>query len=192
MGKRLISMIAAAICLASLVMGCAIHLVPSEIPRLDTKTDGLAGPFDNITATLVNAQADDSNFSVKDMKGRDTGYVLNRKLWTEKLAEALGAELMARQGKVVGRAPVTISLKITEVAYTGRPFGNIEFGVTASITSNSGWTKTYVGRGDAVAWVPAGLKKDSNWTRAANWTIRDVVVVIMSDPEFTAELSRQK
>ena len=69
MGKRLISMIAAAICLASLVIGCSIHLVPSEIPSLDTKTEGLAGPFDNITVTLVNAQADDSNYSVKDKKG---------------------------------------------------------------------------------------------------------------------------
>ena len=186
MSRRLISMIAVAICLASLVMGCArIHLVPSEIPRLDTKTEGLAGPFNNITVTLVNAQADDSNYSVKDWKGRNTGYLLSRKLWTEKLAEALGAELMARQGKVVGRAPVTISLKITEVVYyTG--FGKIYFDATASVTSNSGWTKTYVGTGDAATVGSAG------WNRAANWTITNVVRVIMSDPEFTAELRRKK
>jgi len=73
MGKRFISTIAVAICLASLVMGCSTHLVPSEIPRLDTKTEGLAGPFNNIAVTLVNAQADDSNYSVKDWKGRNTG-----------------------------------------------------------------------------------------------------------------------
>jgi hypothetical protein len=180
-------MIAVAICLASLVMGCTTRFVPKEIPRLDPKTEGLAGPFDNITVTLVNAQADDSDYSIKDKKRRSIGtnYVLSRKLWTEKLVEALGAELIARQGKVVGTAPVTISLKITEVVYyTG--FGKIYFDATASVTSNSGWTKTYVGTGDAATMGSAG------WKRAPKWMITDVVRVIMSDPEFTAELSRQK
>lgn len=174
------------------ISGCTLHLVPSKIPPLDIKTEGLAGPFNNITVTLVNAQADDSEYSVKSFQGRDSGYVLSLKLWTEKLAEALGAELTARQGKVVGGAPVTIFLKTTEVAWTQKPPGLIEFRVTAGVTSNSGWTKTYVGSGEASAWVPAGLAKDSNWNRAANWTIRDVVRVIMSDPEFIAELSKQK
>jgi hypothetical protein len=186
MGKRLISMIAVAICLASLVMGCSIHLVPKEIPRLDTKTEGLAGPFDNITVTLVNAQADDSKYSVKDWKGRNTGFLLSRKLWTEKLAEALGTELMARQGKVVVRAPVTISLKITEVTYPRYVYGKVYFDATASVTSNSGWTKTYVGKGDAATVGSAG------WNRAAKWMITDLVRVIMSDPKFTAELRKQK
>jgi len=186
MGIRSISMIVVAICLAGLVMGCSTHLVPSQIPRLDTKTEGLAGPFNNITVTLVNAQADDSNYSVKDWKGRNTGYLLSRKLWTEKLAEALGAELMARQGKVVGRAPITISLKITEVTYPRHVYGKVYFDATASVTSNSGWTKTYVGSGDAATVGSAG------WNRAANWTITNVVRGIMSDPEFTAELRRQK
>jgi hypothetical protein len=194
MGKRLASMIVAAICLASLVSGCTIHLVPSKIPPLDTETEDLAGSLDNITVTLVNALADDSNFSVKDLNGRDTGWVLSRKLWTEKLTEALSAELMARQAKVVGGAPVTISLKITEVVYTGRTdwIAVLQFRVTTSVTSNSGWTKTYVGSGDASAWVPAGMKEDSNWNRAANWTIRGVVLAIMSDPEFIAELRKIK
>jgi len=186
MGQRLIPMIAAAICLASLTIGCSIHLVPSEIPRLDTKTEGLAGPFNNITVTLVNAQADDSNYSVKDWKGRNT-YLLSRKLWTEKLVEALGAELMARQARVVGKAPATIFLKITEVTYPKQhAFGKVYFDATASVTSNSGWTKTYVGQGDAATMGSKG------WNRAANWTITDLVRAIMSDREFTAELRRKK
>jgi hypothetical protein len=193
MGKSLISMIAVAICLASLVMGCSHLVVPSEIPRLDTKTEGLAGPFDNITVTLVNAQTDDSNYSVKDWKGRNIHHVLNRKVWTEKLVEALGAELTARHGKVVDRAPVTLSLKVTDVTYpidNSRAQGwKIYFAATASVTSNSGWTKTYVGKGDTAV---APFSEGSSANRAANWTITDLVRVIMSDPEFTAELARQK
>jgi len=185
MDKRLISTITVAICLASLAMGCSIPLVPSEIPRLDTRTAGLAGPFNNVTVTLVNAQSDDFNYSVKDWKGRNTGYQLSRKLWTEKLVEALGAELMARQGRVVGGTPITISLRITEVTSPKEVFGKVYFDATASVISNSGWTKTYVGTGDA-ATVSQG------WNRAANWTITDLVRVIMSDPEFTAALRRQK
>ena len=57
--------------LASLVSGSTHHFAPSQITRLDPKTEGLAGPFNNITVTLVNAQADDSNYSVKDKKGRN-------------------------------------------------------------------------------------------------------------------------
>jgi hypothetical protein len=192
MGEHLVSRIAIAICLVSLIMGCTLHVVPSKIPPLDTKIEGLAGPYNNITVTIVNAQSDDSEFSVKTSTGRDTGFLLSRKLWTEKLVEALGAELMTRHGKVVGGAPVTISLKITEVVPTDRKGGFIEWRATAIVTSNSGWTKTYVGTGDASAWVPAGFSEDSNWNRAANWTIRDVVRAIMSDPEFTAEISKRR
>lgn len=166
-------------------MGCSIHLVPNEIPRLDSNT-GLAGPFNNVRVTLVNAQADDSNYSVKFKGGRDTGYVLSRRLWTEKLVEALGAELKARQGNVSSAAPVAISLKITEVTYPRNVFGKVYFDATASVTSNSGWTKTYAGTGDAAT---VGSK---GWNRAANWTITNVVRAIMSDPEFSAELNRQK
>jgi hypothetical protein len=194
MGKRLVLMIGVAMCLVSLISGCTIRLVPGKIPPLDPKTEGLAGPFDNITVTLINMQTDDSNFSVKDSKGRDSGWVLSRKLWTEKLAEALGAELTARQGKVVGGAPLTISLQVTEVVYTGGTglMTVIPFRVTANLASNSGWTKTYGGSGDASAWVPAGVKEDSNWDRAANWTVRAVVLSIMSDPEFIDELRKRR
>jgi len=194
MGKHLVSMIAVALSLTSLTMGCTIKLAPSTIPRLDAKTEGLAGPFNNISVTLVNVQADDANFSVKDANGKNTGWVANRRLWTEKLAEALETELTARQAKVVGGAPVTISLKITTVDYrAGRAGGYIiRFDVTANAASSSGWTKTYIGVGSTSALVPAGVKKDSNWTRAANAAIRDVVLAIMSDPEFIAELRKQK
>ena len=186
MSKRFVLMIAVAICLTSLTMGCTIKLTPSTIPRLDAKTEGLAGPFNNITVTLANAQADDSDYPVKDWKGRNTGYLLSRKLWTEKLVEALETELTARQGKVVSGATVKISLKITEVTYPKSSYGKVYFDATASVTSNSGWTKTYVGNGDAAT---VGSK---GWDRAANWTITDLVRVIMSDREFTAELSRLK
>jgi hypothetical protein len=187
-------MIAVVICSLSLTLGCTIHLVPSKIPPLDIKTEGLVGPFDNIRLTLTNAQMDDTNYSVKDLNGRDSGWVLSRKSWTDKLGEALRAELLARQAKVVSRAPVTISLKISEVVYTGKTafLTVIPFNVTADVTLNSGWTKTYVGSGDASAWVPAGMKEDSNWNRASNWAIRGVVLVIMSDPEFIAAISKQK
>jgi hypothetical protein len=192
--KRLVSIIAVTACLVSLISGCTIRLVPSKIPPLDTRTEGLAGPFDNITVTLVNAQADDSDLSVRDLNGKDTGWVLSRNLWTKKLAEALAAELKARQAKVIRGAPVTIYLKITEVVYTGRTSfaGVIQFDVTANVASRSGWTKTYVGRGDASAWAPAGTTEDKNWNRAANWTIRDVVRLIMSDPEFIAALGKKR
>jgi hypothetical protein len=169
--------------------------VPSKIPPLDTKTEGIAGPFRNVTVTLINAQSDDANYSVKDLKGKDTGYVLSRKLWTEKLAEALGAELTARQGKVVENAPITISLTITDVVYEMKTVGalwNIQFDATARVSSNSGWTKTYVGKGDSAAAVPGGFSGDSNWNRAAIWTIRDVMLAIMSDPEFVTKLQKRK
>ena len=193
MGKHLVSRIAIAICLVSLIMGCTIHLIPSKIPPLDIKTEGLAGPFDNITVNLVNAQEDDAAFSVKGENGKDTGWVLSRKFWTEKLKEALGAELMARQAKVVGSAPVKVSLKVMNVTHKipAGVWAHIEFCITAIVTSNSGWTKTYVGKGDAVAIVPAGMTEDSNWNRAANWAIRDVVLAIMSDPKFIATLSKR-
>ncbi len=186
MTKQLVSMIAVAICVTSLTMGCSIHLTPGTIPRLDAKTEGLAGPFNNVSVTLVNAQPDDSDYSVKDWKGRNTGYLLSRKLWTEKLSEALSTELMARQGRVVGGAPVTISLKITEVIFPKYTYGKVYFDATASVTSNSGWTKTYVGKGDAAT---VGSK---GWNRAANWMITDLVRVMMSDREFVAELSKQR
>jgi len=57
--------------LASLVSGSTHHFAPSQITRLDPNTEGLAGPFNNIAITLANAQADDSNYSVKDKKGRN-------------------------------------------------------------------------------------------------------------------------
>ncbi len=194
MGKRLASVIAATICLVSLISGCTVHLVPSKIPPLDTGSEDLAGPFDNITASLVNDQADDTEFSVKDLNGKDTGWVLSRKLWTEKLVEALEAELTARQAKIIGGAPGKISLKITEVVYTRTAawVAVLQFRVTASITSNSGWTKIYVADGSASAWVPAGMKEDSNWNRAANWAIRNLVLAIMSDSEFIGELGKKK
>jgi hypothetical protein len=192
MGKHLVSRIAIAICLVSLIMGCTIHIIPSKIPPLDIKTEGLAGPFNNITVNLVNAQDDDTEFSVKGENGRDTGYLLSRKFWTEKLKEALGAELMARQTKIVGGAPVTISLKVMDVTHKIPPgvWAHIEFDIRAIVTSNSGWTKTYFGKGDAVAIVPAGMTEDKNWNRSANWAIRDVVLAIMSDPEFIATLGK--
>lgn len=187
MGKRFISMIAGAMCLASLVMGCSSvpRLVPSEIPRLNTQTKGLAGPFNNITVTLVNAQADDSDYPVKAWPRGNTIFLLSRKAWTEKLVGALGAELMVRQGKVVVGGPVTISLKITEVTFPKQfAVNKIFLEATASVTSTSGWTKTYVGTGDAVYIAGSG------WNRAAQWMITDLVRVIMSDPEFTTELRR--
>ncbi len=186
MDKRLVSVVAVAVCFMSLLMGCTLRLVPTEIPRLDTKTEGLAGPFNNITVTLINAQSDDSDYSVKDWKGRNTGYLLNRKVWTDKLVGALGTELTARQGRVVGGAPVTISLKITEVIFPRYAYGKVFFDATASVTSNSGWTKTYVGKGDAAT---VGSK---GWNRAAKWMITDLVRVILSDREFVAELSKQR
>jgi len=194
MGKHLVSRIAVAICLVIIIIGCATTLlVPSKIPPLNIKIEGLAGPFNNITVTLVNAQEDDAAFSVKGENGRDTGWVLSRKFWTEKLKEALGTELMARQAKVVGSAPVTVSLKVMNVTHKipAGVWAHIEFCITAIVTSNSGWTKTYVGKGDAVAIVPAGMTEDSNWNRAANWAIRDVVLAIMSDHEFIATLSKR-
>jgi len=194
MGKSTVSMIAA-VFLVSLISGCTIHLVPNKIPPLDPKTEGIAGPFRNITVTLINAQSDDANYSVKDLKGKDTGYELSRKVWTEKLAEALGAEFTARQGKVVENASMTISLTITDVVYEMKTVGalwNIQFDATARVALNSGWTKTYVGKGDSAAAVPAGFGGDSNWNRAAIWTIRDVLLAIMSDPEFVAKLRNKK
>jgi len=203
MGEHLVSRIAIAICLVSLIMGCTLHVVPSKIPPLDTKTEGLAGPYNNITVTLVNAQADNSDFSVKyltdgstvpdsygkDMNGKDAGIVLSRKLWTEKLAEALGAELVTRQAKVVDGAPVIISLKVTEILRTLVKTGPVtQFRATAIVTLNSGWTKTYVGNGDAGGFgAPFG---DNTFTRGANYTIQDLVRVIMSDPEFITEISK--
>jgi hypothetical protein len=194
MDKRLVSIIAAAIFLAGLISGCTVRLVPSKIPPLDIRTEGLAGPFNNITVSVVNVQTDESDLSVKDMKGRDTGWVLSRKLWTEKLAEALRAELQARQANVVSGAPVTIYLKIMDVAYTSDTtmMTIIQFDVTSGVGTNSGWKKKYVGRGDASAWVPAGTTEDKNWNRAANWAIRGVVLKIMSDPEFIAVASKEK
>ncbi len=186
MGRRPVSMAAVAICLLSLMVGCSLHVVPSEIPRLDTKTESPAGPFNNITVTLVNAQPDDSNYSIKSWKGTSSGYELNRKLWTEKLVEALGAELAARRGRVATGAPVTISLKITEVIYPRYVYGKVLFDATASVTSNSGWTKTYVGKGDGVAF------RSKAWNYAASWVITDLVRVMMSDREFVAELGRQR
>lgn len=193
MGKCHISMIAVAICLSCLVIGCSHYqLVPGKILPLDTKAEGLAGPFDHITVTLVNGQTDDSNYSVKDWRGRNSGYLLNRKLWTEKLVEALGAELMARHGKVVDRAPVTLSLKITDVTYPYPRAGDLKiyFDATAEVTSNSGRKKTYVGKGDAANPPFTSFRENSN--RAANYMITDLVRVIMSDRELTAELSRKK
>ena len=194
MDKRLVSIIVVTICLAGLISGCTVRLVPSKIPPLDIKTEGLTGTFNNITVNLVNVQTDESDLSVKDLKGRDTGWVLSRKLWTEKLAEALRTELKARQAKVVSGAPVTIYLKIMDVAYTSDTamMTVIQFDVTAGVGTNSGWKKKYVGRGDASAWVPAGTTEDSNWNRAANWAIRGVVLTIMSDPEFIAALSKKR
>ncbi len=186
MHRRLVSKLAVAICLISLTMGCSLRLVPGEIPRLDTRTEDLAGPFNNIAVSLVNAQSDDSDYSVKDSRGNNTGYLLNRKLWTEKLVGALGTELMARQGRVFSGAPVTISLKITEVTYPRYVYGKVYFDAAASVTSNSGWTKTFVGTGDAAT---VGSK---GWNRAANWMITDLVRVMMSDREFVAELSKQR
>ena len=186
MGKRLVPTVAVAICLISLTMGCTIKLTPGTIPRLDATSGGLAGPFNNISVTLVNAQPDNSDYSIKDWKGRNTGYLLSRKLWTEKLSEALATELTARQGRVVGGAPVTISLKITGVIFPRYTYGKVYFDATASVTSNSGWTKTYVGKGDAATVGSRG------WNRAANWMITDLVRVIMSDREFVAEVSKQK
>jgi hypothetical protein len=194
MWKRTVSMIAVAICLTSLICGCTINLVPSKIPPLDTETEGLAGPFNNITVSIVNAHSDEDKISVKNVKGYETGWVLSRKLWTEKLLEALCAELKARQAKVVSAAPVSISLDIMEVTYTGNTFMMtvIQYSVKANVTSNSGWTKTYVGSDAASAWVPAGVLEDSNWNRAANWAIRSVVLAIMTDPEFIAALDQKK
>ncbi len=186
MGKRIVSVVAVAVCLMSLTAGCSLHVVPSEIPRLDTMTEGLAGSFDNIMVTLVNAQPDDSNYSIKSWKGTNSGYELNRKLWTEKLVEALGGELVARRGRVGTGAPVTISLKITEVIYPRYVYGKVLFDATASVTSNSGWTKTYVGKGDGVAF------RSKAWNYAASWAIADLVRVMMSDREFVAELGRQR
>ena len=186
MVKCLVSMIGVAICLTSLTMGCTIKLTPGTIPRVDAKTGDLAGPFNNASVTLVNAQPDDSDYSVKDWKGKNTGYLLNRKLWTEKLAEALGTELTERKGRVVSGAPVTISLKITEVIFPRFVYGKVYFDATASVSSNSGWTKTYVGKGDAAT---VGSK---GWDRAANWMITDLIRVMMSDREFIAELGKSR
>jgi len=189
MSKCLISMITAAICLVSLVIGCShSHVVLGEIPRLDTKAEGLSGPFDHITVTLVNAQTDDSDYPIKWGR-RNTEWLINRKLCTEKLVEALGAELMARHGKVVDRASVTLSLKVTEVT-SKLAHSKIYLDATAEVTSNLGWKKTYVGEGDAAD--PMFSSHQENWNRAANWMITELVRVIMSDREFTAELSRKK
>ena len=189
MGKHIVSMIVA-MCLASLTSGCALHLVPYTIQPLDTN-EGLPGPFNNITVTLVNAQADDSDFSVKYLNGKDRGFVVNRKFWTEKFAEALGAELTTRQAKVVDGAPVIVYLKVTNVNFT--PIRSyLQFRVTASVTLNSGWTKTYVGNGDASVMSAPFAFGSSGPDRASNWTIRDLVRAIMSDPEFIAEISKQK
>ncbi len=185
MDRRLVPVMAVGMCLMSLAMGCSVHVVPSQIPRLDTRTEGLAGSFDHVTVTLVNAQSDNSDYSVKSSKGTSSGYLLNRKLWTDKLVEALGTELKARQGRVVGEAPVIISLKITEVIYPRYVYGKVLFDATASVTSNSGWTKTYVGKGDGAAF------RSKAWNYAASWAIADLVRVMMSDREFVAELQRQ-
>lgn len=194
MSRQLVSMIAAVICLAGLISGCTVRLVPSKIPPLDIRTEGLAGPFNNIAVSIVNVQTDETDLSVKDLKGKDTGWVLSRKLWTEKFAEALREELQARRANVVSGAPVTIYLKITDVVYTSDTamMTVIQFDVTAGVGTNSGWKKKYVGRGDASAWVPAGTTEDSNWNRAANWAIRGVVQKIMSDPGFIAAASKKK
>jgi hypothetical protein len=163
------------------ISGCTHMVNPTVIPSIeDNKDTRFAGSAVSLACLEIDT-TDQYIYGTTFNRGKFYG---NKKLWCDKLTLALSNEMLMRGTIIANGEKNRFEITMPEINGVEGAF-TIGFKAKAVIKSDSGWSKAY--EGTQSVW--GGFETiESSSTRAANYTIYEVIKAILDDSEFTSQV----
>jgi hypothetical protein len=177
---------AALVCLALLVAGCGVKVLPNNVPVVKNVE---TPPLNGTSLIVVNGEKSATEVPILNEKGQNLGFRANKQAWSRKLVESLAAELARRGANIRSTAPTTLTMTLPEIVFNQEK-DRYQFKVKTLVASSAGWSKSY----DGAAETGLGMfeSADAMANRLAGLALADAVRAMLSDPEFLSQLSAKK
>jgi len=171
---------------ALLLAGCSTTVMPKDVPPIKGLEIGsLAGA----SLGIKNAETDSTEYEIQaSVEQGGPGFVTNRQVWSRKLVEALAGELSRRGAQVRVNAPMTFGIAVPEITHS-EDRGVLQFKVKVSVSSSTGWSRTY----DVTAGSDPGPFEllDATANRVSGLALAEAVKAILGDDNFLAQLRKK-
>lgn len=193
--KIFFSFIRARIILLGVVLGLygcgTLHITPTEETvawiQADVPKDQL---LTGVSIAFENQDRDSSEDKVTTPNANDNSVRANRRVWSEMLIELLKTGIKNRDGQIVEKSSIVVSVSLPEIRIAALP-AVMKFSVTVNVDVGPDWKKTYIGEGAASGWESFG-GPTSLLTKAANRSLSAAAYIILTDKEFLSVLKRGK
>jgi uncharacterized lipoprotein YajG len=169
-----------------LLAGCSTMMImPKGVPPIkEIETVSFSG----ISLSISNSEENSREYAILDSSRQNTGFVTNRRAWSQMLVEALAEELSRRGAQVRVNAPVMISIALPEIT-VNQSRGFLRSSVKVAVSSSKGWSKMY----EADTELDPGPFEMlyTTVTHASSQTLSAVIKAMLEDAAFLAQLKKK-